>query len=137
MAQRDNGLISESPCEGRQKAGAPSGVGRWNDAAWVAVVLAFFAIQYRATVFLGRALVFQPPAQINFFHVSKKVGIKTSGFSENTSPDEQTGPRSPKNIRLLLVLPVVLFNHIHYPATAEWVAILIDVSARCTGMFKF
>lgn len=70
MAQRDDGLISESPCEtgveGRQRAGAPAGLGLWNDAAWIAVVLAFFAIQYRATVFLGRHWLFGDNSFQNF-----------------------------------------------------------------------
>ena len=70
MAQRDDGLISESPCEtgveGRQIAGARSGLGRWNDAAWIAGVLAFFAIQYRATVFLGRHWLFGDNSFQNF-----------------------------------------------------------------------
>src|SRR5690606_11990626 len=76
------------------------------------------------------------PAKVYFFLVGKIIFIQSPGTDEILPSNSQTGPACPEDPFPIVVLPLVLFNGIEYPATAIGVGKHIDKSTRSSCVFK-
>ena len=78
----------------------------------------------------------QTPAQVNFFHVGKKMTIQTSNFTIISQPDKKSGPRYPHHLRYRIILSAILLNNIKNTSSAKRISIPVDKSPRRSGIFK-
>src|SRR5258705_137772 len=76
----------------------------------------------------------QPPAQVNLFHVSKKVFIQSTHFLISISPDKQTSARGPEYGYRIIVLPMIFFKRIKHSAAAKGIAQPIDQASCSAGI---
>ena len=83
------------------------------------------------------APVFQPPAQVNLFHVGEKVFIQPLNLKPRLCPDQKRSPRCPKHGLVFVVLTQVQLVLIEHPACAEHKAVAVHVSTRRTCVFEF
>ena len=76
------------------------------------------------------------PAQIYFFHVSKKTSIQSSYIHIISVPDKQRCPRCPKNRNHRIILAFILLHNSHYTPPAERITIFINKATSRSGIFK-
>ena len=62
---------------------------------------------------------FVPAAQIDFFHVSEKTLIQTSGLQIAFPADTQGSSTTPEHFAHLIILAPVLFGHVQNPSPAK------------------
>src|SRR3970040_3211273 len=76
------------------------------------------------------------PTQINFFLMSKKIGIKTFQVFINGTSYKKTSTRSPKYFTIVVVLSVIFFQSFKNTSATIRITVFVYKSARCTGIFK-
>ena len=76
------------------------------------------------------------PAQIYFFHVSKKTSIQSSYIHIISVPDKQRCPRCPKNRNHRIILAFILLHNSHYTPPAERITVFINKATSCPGIFE-
>ena len=82
------------------------------------------------------AAIFKAPAQIDFFHVRKKISIQSSNFMKGFSSNEQSGSGSPENFTVGSVLSSVRFENFKNATRAKSIAIFIDETTCSTSILQ-
>ena len=78
----------------------------------------------------------QSPTEVYLLIMCEETSVKTANLPIVVAPDHETGTRSPKHLCGSIILSVVLFHRIKYPASAERIAITVNESTACTSIFK-
>src|SRR5690606_3417540 len=87
-------------------------------------------------VFYVQILILNPPAQIDFFLMCKKIFVKTSESVKSFFSDKQTSSRSPKYFAYFVVLIFVFFDSRKNSSSAKRKSIFVDKTSRSTCIFK-
>ena len=82
------------------------------------------------------AIILHTPAEINLFHVGKEIAIKTSKLVKHLGSDKHGGTRSPEDVALVIVLPVVFLKCRENASTAERISILVDETTSATSILE-
>ena len=76
------------------------------------------------------------PAEVYLFHMGKKFATKASQRLEEFGSATKCCTRDPKQVAAVIVLPLVTLRSLQYSTTTEWIAQIVDISARRPRILK-
>ena len=102
----------------------------WQGAATYVIHLRLRAVHHLVVV------VFHSPAEINFLHVGEETVVQAPEAVIYVGTYKHTCSCGPKHLFHVVVLSVVALQMLKHPAATERIAVFVDETATCTGIFE-